>query len=361
MQTVNERRTIMLVDDNATNLASGKEMLKELYKIYPVLSGEILFDLLEVVHPDMILLDIEMPGMNGYQVIKQLKENPKWTDIPVIFLTAKSDEQSEYEGLSLGAVDYVSKPFSAPLLLKRIENHLVSQSQRKMLQNFNDNLENLVRTKINQVNQLQSTVLSTISGLVEFRDDITGGHIVRTQKYLKILIDKMIEDAVYLDEVKKWDLDFLLPSAQLHDVGKIAISDTILNKEGPLTPEEFETMKSHVFEGIKAIKKIEENASEHSFLRHVRLIVGSHHEKWDGSGYPNCLRGLDIPLEGRLMAIADVYDALISKRPYKKPFSTEEASRIIEEGSEKHFDPALVNVFVKVSDKFADVVKNSLY
>ena len=357
----NERKIIMLVDDNATNLATGKEMLKDVYKVYPILSGEILFDLLEYVHPDMILLDIVMPEMDGYEVIKRLKKNEKWAEIPVVFLTAKSDEKSEYMGLSLGAVDYVSKPFFAPLLLKRIENLLIAQTQKNQLKEFNENLSELVRVKISQVNRLQNTVLSTISGLVEFRDDVTGGHIIRTQKYLKILVDQMIKDGVYVDEVNTWDMDFLLSSAQLHDVGKIAISDVILKKQGALTPDEFSIMMTHVDEGIKAIRKIEENSEENSFLHHVRLIVGSHHEKWDGSGYPNGLRGTDIPLEGRLMAIADVYDALISKRPYKKPLTTDEAYMIIREGKNKHFDPLLVDVFAKVADQFADVVKSSLY
>ena len=361
MPKENDRKIIMLVDDNAANLATGKEMLKEKYRVYPVLSGDILLDLLEDVYPDMILLDIEMPDMDGFEVMRRLKKNVKWSDIPVIFLTARSDEDSEYQGLSLGAIDYVSKPFSAPLLKKRIENHLLSQAQKRKLKHFNDNLSELVQKKISQVNHLQTTVLSTISGLVECRDDVTGGHIVRTQMYLKILVDKLLEDGIYIDEVSAWDLDFLLLSAQLHDVGKIAISDTILNKPGPLTPEEFEIMKTHVAEGIKAIRKVEGSEDDPSFLKHVRLIVGSHHEKWDGSGYPNGFKGLDIPLEGRLMAIADVYDALISKRPYKNPFSTHEACRIVEDGRDKHFDPALIDVFKKVEDKFAEVVRNSMY
>ena len=361
MPKEHDRKIIMLVDDNAANLATGKEMLKETYRVYPVPSGEILLDLLDDVYPDMILLDIEMPEMDGFEIMKRLKKNARWSEIPVIFLTARSDEDSEYEGLSLGAIDYVSKPFSAPLLKKRIENHLTSQSQKRKLKHFNDNLSELVQKKITQVNHLQTMILSTISGLVECRDDITGGHIVRTQKYLKILVDKMLEDGVYLDEVSSWDLDFLLPSAQLHDVGKIAITDAILNKPGPLTPEEFEIMKTHVAEGIKAIRKVEGAEDDPSFLKHVRLIVGSHHEKWDGGGYPNGLKGMDIPLEGRLMAIADVYDALISKRPYKNPLSTHEACRIIEDGSEKHFDPALVEVFRKVEDKFAEVVRTTMF
>ncbi|MDR3281275.1 MAG: response regulator [Synergistaceae bacterium] len=355
------RKTILLVDDNATNLTAGKNILKDQYKVYPTPSAEIMFDLIEKITPDMILLDIEMPDMNGYEAIKKLKDNPKWGDIPVMFLTSKTDEGSELEGLSLGAIDYVAKPFSAPLLLKRIENHLLTESQKKQLRDFNNNLEDMVRRKTMQVTNLQNAVLNTVADLVEFRDDITGGHVSRTQKYLKILLDEMIAEEVYIDEISDWDMDYLIPSAQLHDVGKIAISDMILNKPDKLTQEEFETMKKHVEIGVKAIQKIEKNAEEHSFLKHARLIAGGHHEKWDGSGYPIGLSGRDIPLEGRLMAIADVYDALISKRPYKRPFNTDEARRIIEESSGSHFDPALVEVFSKVADQFAEVVRNSTY
>jgi putative two-component system response regulator len=204
-------------------------------------------------------------------------------------------------------------------------------------------------------------VLNTVADLVEFRDDVTGGHVSRTQEYLKILLEEMIAGGVYMDEIYDWDLDYLLPSAQLHDVGKIAISDLILNKPDKLTHEEFEIMKTHVAIGVQAILKIEKNAEEHSFLKHARLIAGGHHEKWDGTGYPVGLGGKDIPLEGRLMAIADVYDALISKRPYKRPLSTDDARHIIEEGSGLHFDPILVEVFSKVAGQFAEIVRNSAY
>jgi putative two-component system response regulator len=171
----------------------------------------------------------------------------------------------------------------------------------------------------------------------------------------------MIEEGVYRDEISDWDMDYLLPSAQLHDVGKIAISDLILNKPGKLTPEEFEIMKTHVIIGVQVIKRVEDNATEHNFLKHARLIAGGHHEKWDGSGYPAGLSGTAIPLEGRLMAIADVYDALISKRPYKRPLSANDARQIIEGGRGTHFDPELVDVFSKVSDQFANVVKSLTY
>jgi putative two-component system response regulator len=193
--------------------------------------------------------------------------------------------------------------------------------------------------------------------MVEFRDTMTGGHVTRTQKYLQLLVDKLLEEKIYAPEVAAWDLNFLIPSAQLHDVGKIAISDAILNKPGKLTPEEFEKMKAHVTVGVEAIEKIAKKTTEHAFLRHARTIAGTHHEKWDGSGYPAGLRGREIPLEGRLMAIADVYDALISTRPYKKPLPTREAQDIIEAGRGTHFDPALIDVFLLVADRFAEVAK----
>ncbi|GHU51451.1 two-component system response regulator [Clostridia bacterium] len=353
-----ERKIVMIVDDNMTNLTMGKEMLKELYKVYPVPSAKIMFDLLKNITPDMILLDIEMPEVNGYEAIKWLKKHPQWADIPVIFLTSKADEGSELEGLVLGANDYVSKPFSAPLLLKRIENQLVTRAQKLELIEFNTNLNQMVQKKTAQVFKLQNAVLSTVADLVEFRDDVTGGHVSRTQKYMKILLDTLNEEKVYSEEVSGWDMDYLLPSAQLHDVGKIAISDLILNKPGKLTFDEFEIIKTHAEIGAEIIRTIENNSDEHSFLRHARIIAGTHHERWDGSGYPNGLSGLDIPLEGRLMAIADVYDALVSERPYKDKFTTDEANDIVLNERGTHFDPALVDMFTKVADKFAEVAKN---
>jgi putative two-component system response regulator len=194
--------------------------------------------------------------------------------------------------------------------------------------------------------------------MVEFRDDATGGHVTRTQMYLELLVDRMQKDQIYAGEIAAWDIDFLISSAQLHDVGKIAISDAILNKPGELTPEEIVQMQKHVPIGVEAIDRIAKKTTEHAFLLHARTIAGAHHEKWDGSGYPAGLRGRDIPLEGRLMAIADVYDALISRRPYKQPIPTADAERIIIEGRGTHFDPVLVDVFQLVADSFADIADN---
>ena len=355
----NNRSKIIIVDDNLANLTVGRNMLKTYYEVYPAPSAAKLFEILQNVIPDLVLLDIEMPEMDGYEAIKKMKADPRFADIPVIFLTAKSDDSSELKGLDLGAVDYVSKPFSAPLLLKRIANHILIERQKKdllasraALKDYADNLEIKVREKTSEVINLQNAVLTTVADLVEFRDKLTGGHIARTQRYLKSLVDELIKEGKYAKEIAGWDLDFFLPSAQLHDVGKIAITDLILNKPGRLTPEEIEIMKTHVTVGVDAIKRIMRHANEHAFLHHAVLIAGAHHEKWDGSGYPAGLKEKNIPLEGRLMAISDVYDALISVRPYKKAFTHEEACKIIEEGSGTHFDPVLVEVFKTIKGEF---------
>ena len=360
------RYKIILVDDNMANLALGRNILKTFYETYPAPSAAKLFEILENVLPDLVLLDIDMPDMNGYETIKKMKADARLADIPVIFLTAKNDEQSELEGFNLGAADYVSKPFSAPLLLKRIANQLLIMRQKKdlltsqaTLKDYAGNLEAMMHNKTKEVFALQTAVLATVADLVEFRDKLTGGHIVRTQRYLEALIAELIQDGTYEDEIMTWDLVFVLPSAQLHDVGKIAISDLILNKPTKLTPEEFEIMKTHVTEGVDAIEKIMQNTDAHAFLHHALLIAGTHHEKWDGSGYPLGLKGSDIPLEGRLMAIADVYDALVTARPYKEAFSHEEACKIIEASSGTHFDPILVEAFRKVEDEFARAVQET--
>jgi len=350
------RHKIILVDDNAANLTIGRNLLRTFYEVYPAPSAEKLFQIMENITPDLILLDIEMPEMNGYEAIKIVKANKRLADIPVIFLTSKNDADSELEGFDLGAADYIAKPFSAPLLLKRIENQLLIVQQKNdllasqaALKDYADNLEIKVREKTAEVVNLQNAVLATVADLVEFRDKHTGGHINRTQRYLQTLIGELIKEGIYADEIATWDIDFFLPSAQLHDVGKIAITDLILNKPDKLTPEEFEIMKTHVPVGVDAIERIMgETNEQHAFLRHALLIAGMHHEKWDGTGYPVGLKGYNIPLEGRLMAIADVYDALISERPYKQAYTHEEACRIIEGGAGSHFDPALVDVFRNV-------------
>jgi len=353
------RKKIIFVDDQISNLMIGRNVLSSEYDVFTVPSAEKMFKLLEKVEPDLILLDVEMPDMDGYETIKKLKSAPETSRIPVIFLTARNDAGSELEGLSLGAIDYISKPFSPPLLLKRIDVHLLVEEQKKQLekqkqelQNYNDNLEVMVKEKTKTIMELQNAVLETVAELVESRDDVTGGHIERTQSYLKILFEGLREQGLYSDETKDWDVNLLVQSAQLHDVGKISISDTILNKPGKLTPEEFNQMKLHTTFGGEIIDRIQTRSTERSFLQFTKTLAMTHHEKWDGSGYPYGLKGYDIPLEGRLMAIVDVYDALVSERPYKKAFTHEEAVKIIKDASGTQFEPALVELFLTESENF---------
>jgi putative two-component system response regulator len=355
-----DKKVIFIVDDNMANLTAGKNVLKDKYKTYPIPSAEALLGLLDQVMPDMILLDVDMPGISGYDAIKRLKMEPRWADIPIIFLTAASDESSELEGLALGAVDYVTKPFSAPLLLQRVENHLQREDMRKQLLGWSANLEKIVAEKTKQVFDLQNAVLASVVELVEFRDDVTGAHVARTQSYLRLLLDQLLKEGIYLEDMMSWDMDYLIPSAQLHDVGKVGISDLILNKPGKLTKEEFDIMKTHVTIGVEVIQRIESSTENKAFLEHAEKITASHHERWDGKGYPYGIAGFEIPLEGRLMAIADVYDALVSKRPYKEPFSAAEARKIIEEGKGTQFDPVLVDIFSQVAGSFADIVANGI-
>ncbi|MDR3051434.1 MAG: response regulator [Oscillospiraceae bacterium] len=352
---MDKREKVMMVDDNLTNLAVGKGILKDVYEVYALSSAAKLFELAAHVTPSLILLDIEMPDMDGYEALCRIKLNPVLADVPVIFLTACKSEGSELTGLSLGAVDYVAKPFSAPLLRKRIENHLLITAQRRKLRRYADDLEEMVYAKTMQVENLQSTVLATVSDMVEFRDGATGGHAMRTQQYLQILAEELMRTGIYAEQTAAWDMRFLIPSAQLHDVGKIAISDSILNKPGPLNKEEFEMMKKHVEYGVAAIRSMQKRMAGSAFLRHAEAIAATHHERWNGTGYPCGLAGDAIALEGRLMAIADVYDAVISARPYKNCLSHAQAAHIIRDGKGEHFDPALVDVFCRVEDQFAAV------
>jgi len=353
----NEKQTIILVDDNLTNLIIGENVLSDVYNVITLNSGPRLFAMLKKIIPDLILLDIEMPEMDGYEVIKNLKSdaNPQIADIPVIFLTSLDNEDTEYHGLSLGALDYIAKPFSPPLLLKRLELHLLLQTQKRELVFINNNLEDIVEEKTRTIVDLKNILLSTMAELVEHRDEITGGHIERTRRYIKVLMDGMKEYYIYQDEMRNVDEELVLQSSQLHDLGKISISDTILFKPGKLTPEEFDEIKKHTTFGGRIISGIINKTPDSDFLQYAKIFAETHHEKWDGSGYPYGLKGYDIPLFGRLMAIADVYDALVTDRPYKKAFPHSDAVQIILEGSGKHFDPILVDLFLKVHHEFVRV------
>ena len=349
-----DRKTIFLVDDDITNLTIGNSVLTEFYNVFTLNSCKRLQKMLEKCIPDLILLDIEMPEINGYETIKLIKSNENTKNIPVIFLTAQRDGENELKGLSLGAIDYIIKPFSPPLLLKRIEIHLLIESQKKELIYFNNNLQQMVETRTKTVVELKDNYIKTLAELVECRDYITGGHIERTQHYLSILIDALERNGSYSIEISAWDNDLIVRSAQLHDIGKIAIKDSILQKPGSLTDSEYKEIKLHVTVGERVIERIMKNTTDRFFLEQARILVATHHEKWDGSGYPRNLKEEEIPLQGRLMAIVDVYDALVSNRPYRDAIKHSEAVIIISGNKGKHFDPALVDIFLGVSEKFEE-------
>jgi len=349
-----ERRVIMLIDDDETSLSFGREILEDKYTVYPVQSGEQAFTILKKIIPDLILLDIEMPGLDGYAVIKLLKQNPETENIPVIFLTSYSDPGNELDGLSLGAIDYITKPFSPLLLVQRIDNHLL-YSQKKELSLNNINLKKMADARKEEIAKFQNAILSLLPGIVEYRDRMSGGHIERTLKYIRVMIDEMIKQGLYKNEIESLDLEIFINASQMHDIGNIYIDESIINKPGKLTVEEFDMVKKHPASGLKVLNLIRQLTGEYSFLTYAGLFAENHHERWDGSGYPAGRRGHDIPLAGRLMALADVYDALVSTRPYKQPVEPSKASQVIIDGSGTSFDPDLVEIFKTVSNNFAQI------
>jgi putative two-component system response regulator len=266
-----------------------------------------------------------------------------------MFLTASTDDEIEARGFEAGAVDFVSKPFSSSVLLNRIAHHV--------------HIDDLIKKRTRHIERLQNSTISVIADIVESRDKITGGHVERTSQYLRILIEEMLTKGIYKDEIEGWDVDLLVSSARLHDVGKIMISDLILNKAGKLTSEEMDNMRTHVVVGEQIIDRMiakvreedEEKEGKESFLMHAKFFAGYHHERWDGNGYAQGLKGIEIPLQGRIMAIADVYDALISERPYKPAFPRDQVEQIIKDDSGKAFDPTIVALFEEKKDEFAKV------
>jgi putative two-component system response regulator len=347
------RKLIMLVDDNRTNLLAGKTALSEDYTVLTVPSASKMLQALEWRKPELILLDVDMPEMDGFEAINILKEHRETCDIPVIFLTAMEESTYELKGLQLGAVDYITKPFSPPLLRKRVALHLLLENQKNELKNYNENLQDMVETKTKTIVKLQNKILTAMAEMVESRDGSTSVHIANTQRYLRIFLNEVIKAGILPEESSTWDVDILVQSSQLHDVGKISISDDILKKPGRLNNEEFAEMQQHVRIGVGFLEKLEDGEEDSRFLQYAKIFASFHHEKWDGSGYPYGLAGADIPLLGRIMAIVDEYDALTSDRPYKKASSHEDAVRIILAGMGTDFDPALAAVFIKAVQFFA--------
>lgn len=355
-----EKPTVLVVDDTPDNLSLMSGLLKDKYKVKIANNGE---RALKVVMtgtlPDIILLDIMMPVMDGYETCRQLKANPETKDVPVIFLTAKAEVEDEIKGFELGAVDYITKPISPPIVLARVHTHLQLKRIRDYLKDKNEFLENEVQKRTREVVAVQEVTILAMASLAETRDNDTGNHIRRTQFYIRALAEKLRNHERFrhlLNDDKT--IDLLFKSAPLHDIGKVGIPDAILLKPGRFTAEEFEIMKSHTTLGRDAILAAERRLGlELPFLTYAKEIAYTHQEKWDGTGYPEGLSGDDIPISGRLMAVADVYDALICRRIYKEGMSHEKAVGIILESKGSHFDPDVVDAFMEIAGEFKEIAK----
>ncbi len=349
-----DRSVILVVDDTPENLQLMSTLLRDQYKVQVAGSGEKALKLMAGgVLPDLVLLDILMPGMDGYEVCRRMRADARMQHVPVIFVTAKSDSEDEEQGLNLGAVDYITKPISPAITLARIRTHLSLKRAVDLLQDRNQTLEDEVRLRTRELSSIQDVTIMAMSSLAETRDNETGNHIRRTQNYVKALALQLQHHPRFSSYLSAEQIELLYKSAPLHDIGKVGIPDSILLKPGRLEPAEFEIMKTHTTLGRDAILAAENLLdSPNSFLQCAREIALSHQEKWDGSGYPEGLSGEAIPVSARLMAVADVYDALISRRVYKAPMLHEEALKIISDGRGKHFDPDIVDSFLVIAEDF---------
>jgi len=349
-----EKPTVLVVDDTPDNLSLMSSLLKDDYKVKVANGGEKALKIAQSDSPpDLILLDIMMPGIDGYEVCQRLKADPATSEIPVIFLTARAEVDDERRGLEMGAVDYITKPISPPIVLARVHTHLTLKASADFLRDKADFLELEVAKRTREVSAIQDVTILAMASLAETRDSDTGNHIRRTQFYVKALADQLKTHPRFSRYLTETTIAMLFKSAPLHDIGKVGIPDRILLKPGRFTPDEFEIMKTHTTLGRDAIEHAERSlGTEVAFLCMAKEIALSHQEKWDGSGYPEGLSGDDIPISARLMAVADVYDALISRRVYKEGMPHEKACGIMIEGRGTHFDPDVLDAFVAIHEEF---------
>lgn len=368
-----DKADVVVVDDQVENLQILVNLLSKDFNVHPFLSGEGLFRYLAAGRPvDLVLLDVMMPPPDGYDICIRLRAMPEMTDIPIVFLTGLNSQEDEARGLSLGADDYITKPFSPPIVLSRVNHHVRLGRALRLIMNQNDFLDQRVAERtaelakrnaeltlaLTRVAQIQDVTIVAFSTLAETRDNETGGHIHRTQNYVRQLALALRELPAYRVQLEDETLEMIAKSAPLHDIGKVAIPDRILLKPGRLDNDEFAIMKTHTEHGRHAIEIAEGSLNDNdSFLLHAREIAFCHHEKWDGSGYPRGIKGEAIPLSARLMAIADVYDALISRRIYKPGMSHQEALKIISAGVGSHFDPTLGKVFLDIEKRIQSIAE----
>ena len=363
--TASPMQTVLVVDDTPANLTVLGELLSPLYRVRVANSGaRALQAAATEPRPDIILLDIMMPGMDGYAVMNHLQADPGLRDIPVIFVTAMDGDTDETRGLELGAVDYVAKPIRPAILLARVKSQLELKRARDWLRDQNGHLEREVARRMHENELIKDVSVHALALLAEKRDNETGNHLIRTQSYVAALIRQVEHHPRFEAALQEPQRSLIIKAAPLHDIGKVGIPDHILLKPGKLTPAEFEVMKQHAQIGAdalgEALHKVTEpqsgvNPPSLAFLQMARQIALNHHERWDGSGYPQGLAGEAIPLGGRLMAVADVFDALTCRRHYKEAFDLDRVEAILREGKGTHFDPDLVDAYFAIRDEFVDI------
>jgi putative two-component system response regulator len=346
-----DKPLVFIVDDVPENIQIALSHLRDLdCEFAYATSGEQALKRIEARPPALVLMDIMMPGLSGFETLQIMQKSILLSSIPVIFLTAMAEPEDIARGFELGGVDYITKPFHGVELRSRVRNHLE-------LHSYSENLEKKVLARTQETELLKDIIIVAMGELAEHRDPETGGHIHRTRSFVKTLAEGLFEQGNFLDILTPEYIILLYKTAPLHDIGKVAIPDSILLKPARLTADEFEEMKKHTVYGEEVIAKLEKMAGSQQipYLQCAKEIVGSHHEKYDGSGYPRGLAGEDIPLAGRIMAIADVYDALTTKRAYKRGLSHEETMEIMTEGRASHFDPVVFDTFVIIEQQFNEI------
>ncbi|EXJ13477.1 response regulator [Imhoffiella purpurea] len=347
---------ILIVDDESFYIDVLVDLLKDEYRTVVAKDGEqALRRALASPPPDLILLDILMPNMNGHEVCRRLKADPATRDIPVIFLTIKSEVADELKGFELGAADYITKPMSPPIVRARIKTHLALCAANRELADQNNLLESRVRERTAELSRTKDVAIYCMASLAEAHHAETGKHILRTQHYVKALAEHLRHHPSFAHYLDDNSIEMLFKTSPLHDIGKVGVPDRVLLKPGRLDPDEWELMKQHAQHGHDALLRAERELGTTDFLQLAREIAHTHHERWDGTGYPRGLAGEEIPISGRLMALADVYDALISKRVYKDSMTHEAAVRIIRESGGSHLDPEMVAAFLEIQDVFLDI------
>jgi putative two-component system response regulator len=365
---MNSTHTLLIVDDQPENLATLGDLLEPHYRVIAATSGQRALQLAASESPpDLILLDVSMPEMDGYAVLARLRADPATHDIPVVFVTARDADLDEEHGLTLGAADYITKPIRPAIVLARVLTQLENKQARDLLKNQNTWLAAEVGRRMHDNELIQNASLYALAVLADTRDTDTGNHLNRTQAYVALLVEALARHPNYAEQMPGELAKSIVRAAPLHDIGKVGIPDQILNKPGKLTPDEYAIIQSHSRIGGEAIdlamRRVRsadrsplagDNAAL-AFLVVAGTIARSHHERWDGAGYPDRLAGKTIPLPARIMAVADVYDALISPRIYKPALPHTEAVEVIHAGRGTHFDPGLVDMFVGLHERFAEI------